>query len=117
MPAAAALCNAKTPLDFMKCSHIPKEELSMAETVKKTTSKPKATTKAKTPATSSSKKIDSTNGVSKPNGHPSNVTEMKLSREQIAQLAHRYWIERGHQHGHHEEDWYRAEQELRGKAS
>jgi len=28
-----------------------------------------------------------------------------------------YWAERGHQDGHHEEDWYRAEQELRGKAS
>jgi hypothetical protein len=90
----------------------------MAESVKKTTSKPKGTTKAKTPAKSSSKKkIAATNGVSKANGHPSNVTEMKLSREQVAQLAHRYWIERGHQHGHHEEDWYRAEQELRGKAS
>ena len=89
----------------------------MAETVKKATSKPKTATKAKTPAKSSSKKTAAINGVSKTNGHPSNVTEMKLSREQVAQLAHRYWIERGHQHGHHEEDWYRAEQELRGKAS
>lgn len=46
-----------------------------------------------------------------------NLTEMKPSNEQIAQLAHRYWLERGHRHGHHEEDWFRAEQELRGKAS
>ena len=89
----------------------------MAETVKKATSKPKATAKAKTPVESSSKKTAATNAAAKTKGVPSNVTEMKLSREQIAQLAHRYWIERGHQHGHHEEDWYRAEQELRGKAS
>jgi hypothetical protein len=39
------------------------------------------------------------------------------SPEQIAKLAHRFWAERGHQHGHHEEDWFRAEQELLGKAS
>jgi hypothetical protein len=39
------------------------------------------------------------------------------SREQVAQLAHRYWIERGRHHGSHEQDWLRAEQELRGKAS
>jgi hypothetical protein len=46
-----------------------------------------------------------------------NVTEMKLSHEQVAQLAHRYWAERGRQHGHDAEDWFRAEQELRGLAS
>lgn len=46
------------------------------------------------------------------------------THEQIAQLAYRYWQERGCQHGHHHEDWVRAEQELRavtrhplGKAS
>jgi DUF2934 family protein len=57
----------------------------------------------------------------------SNVTEItvsangssgkQLSHEQVALLAHRYWAERGHQHGHHVEDWFRAEQELRGMAS
>lgn len=40
-----------------------------------------------------------------------------ISREEIARLAHRYWAERGHQHGHHVEDWLRAERELLGKAS
>jgi hypothetical protein len=40
-----------------------------------------------------------------------------ISHDQVAQLAHRYWIERGRKHGHHEEDWFRAEQELRAKAS
>ena len=44
-------------------------------------------------------------------------TTVAPSREEIARLAHQYWAERGHRDGHHEEDWYRAEQELRGKAS
>ncbi|HEX4007395.1 MAG TPA: DUF2934 domain-containing protein [Acidobacteriaceae bacterium] len=39
------------------------------------------------------------------------------SHDQIRQLAHKYWAERGHQNGHPELDWLRAEQELRGKAS
>ncbi len=45
------------------------------------------------------------------------VTPISISHDQIAQLAHRYWAERGRQHGHHEEDWYRAERELLGRAS
>ena len=40
-----------------------------------------------------------------------------VTHEEIASLAHRYWAERGHPHGQAELDWYRAEQELRGKAS
>ncbi len=89
----------------------------MAEPIKKTTSKPKANKKAKAPAKQSRQDTIETDGGMKSNGNPSNLTEMILSREQISQLAHRFWSERGHQHGHHEEDWFRAEQELRGKAS
>lgn len=37
------------------------------------------------------------------------------SHEEIAQLAYRYWTERGCTHGHDEEDWFRAERELRGE--
>jgi Protein of unknown function (DUF2934) len=51
------------------------------------------------------------------NTTPATVTPISISREQIAQLAHKFWTERGRKHGYHEEDWYRAEQELRGKAS
>ncbi len=58
----------------------------------------------------------------------SNVTEITVTREsmtvtrevpreQIAQLAHQLWNERGRQHGSDAEDWFRAEQLLRGKAS
>jgi hypothetical protein len=39
------------------------------------------------------------------------------SYTEIAQLAERYWAERGWQDGHAEQDWLRAEQELVGAAS
>jgi hypothetical protein len=72
--------------------------------------------KAKAPAkprkTAAKKTTAATNGAVH-----SNVTEMKASHDQVALLAHRYWAERGHQHGHHVDDWLRAEHELRGKAS
>lgn len=49
------------------------------------------------------------------------VTEISEARtpthEEVSALAHRYWIERGRQDGYHEQDWLRAEEELRGKAS
>jgi hypothetical protein len=59
---------------------------------------------------------------------PSNVTEITVSREQmtvtreisrdeIARLAHQLWNNRGRQHGHDADDWFQAEQLLRGKAS
>ena len=34
-------------------------------------------------------------------------------REEIAQLAYQYYLERGGEHGSDEEDWYRAEAEVR----
>jgi hypothetical protein len=40
-----------------------------------------------------------------------------VTHEEVSALAARFWAERGYQHGHHLEDWHRAEQELRGKAS
>ncbi len=33
--------------------------------------------------------------------------------EEVAALAYQLWIERGSPHGSHDEDWYRAEQQLR----
>ena len=39
------------------------------------------------------------------------------SREQIEQLARNYWAQRGFQDGYAEQDWLRAEHELRQKAS
>jgi len=42
---------------------------------------------------------------------------ISISRDDIAKLAHKYWSERGHQHGHAVEDWLRAERELQRRAS
>jgi hypothetical protein len=39
------------------------------------------------------------------------------SREEIERLAQQYWAQRGYQDGFAEQDWFRAEQELRQKAS
>ena len=39
------------------------------------------------------------------------------SHAEIAQLAERYWVERGWQDGYAEQDWLRAEQELLGAVS
>jgi len=36
-----------------------------------------------------------------------------VPHEDIAALAYSYWLQRGRQHGHHEEDWFRAERALR----
>ena len=39
------------------------------------------------------------------------------SEEQIAALAYSYWEARGYQGGSSEEDWFRAEKELRERQS
>jgi hypothetical protein len=80
----------------------------MTETVKKTT-----TRKPKTEATAA-KPVKTP---AKTNSKTSNLSVMAPSKEQIAALAHKYWAERGFQHGQDADDWFRAEQELRSKAS
>jgi hypothetical protein len=40
----------------------------------------------------------------------------QISQEEIARLAHSYWVERGYTHGSSVEDWLRAERELKAKA-
>jgi len=46
---------------------------------------------------------------------PAAVTTNEPSRDAIAQLAYLYWESRGGQGGSSEEDWLRAEQELRAR--
>lgn len=38
------------------------------------------------------------------------------TREEVAALAYQLWIERGSPHGSHEEDWHRAEAQLRSQS-
>lgn len=42
-------------------------------------------------------------------------TEISPTHEEIAKLAHSYWAARGYTHGSPEEDWVRAEHELKTK--
>lgn len=45
----------------------------------------------------------------------SSSSEISPSREEIAQLAYSYWVERGYVAGSPQQDWLRAEQELKSK--
>ena len=47
---------------------------------------------------------------------PLNKQEVTISPGQVAELAHKHWAERGYSDGGHEQDWLRAEQELRAMA-
>lgn len=78
----------------------------MAETTKKTTTRKKTSASAGAPTNIASKKTSAKAFVGK-----------GVSHEEIARLAHKFWSERGYQHGHDAEDWLRAEQTLLGKAS
>ena len=90
----------------------------MEESVKN----PKAE-KAKAPAKASkaaSPKRASAKAVSRKNGAPAEpvlLSRRSPSYEEVAELAHKYWAEGGYRDGHHEDDWYRAERDLRSKAS
>ena len=75
----------------------------MAEKVKKA----KAPAKPRTTAASAKKTVAEKAAVGKP------ATAKTPSREEIAQLAHRYWKERGGQNGQDWQDWLRAERELK----
>ena len=74
----------------------------MAETVKK----------AKAPA-----KPRNTTAKAKTKAAVAEVRAVTPSHEEIAQLAHNFWAERGGQDGYAEQDWLRAEQALMGRAS
>ena len=105
----------------------------MAKSVKKSDSTPKAAAKPRKSAEnnpaesklaekmsaktqSAGKNSSAKKPVASANG-ATNGTSSSISHDQVALLAHRFFEERGRKHGHHEEDWFRAEQELRAKAS
>lgn len=75
-----------------------------------TTTPKKTTTRKKSASAAAPKAIA-------PKRASAKVQEINVTREEIAVLAHRFWAERGFQHGHDAEDWLRAEQALLGKAS
>lgn len=48
-------------------------------------------------------------------GEAVNRALRQVTVEEIASLAHSYWLARGGGHGGHEEDWLRAEEELKSR--
>jgi hypothetical protein len=96
-----------------------KEKALMAEAPKKTTkAAAKAPAKArKTAATSTSTAATGTSAAATGTSAAAGSKASAPTHEQIAQLANRFWVERGRRHGHAEEDWLRAEAELRKAAS
>ena len=78
----------------------------MAETTKKTTTRKKTSASAGAPTSIAAKKTSA----------KASITNT-VTHDDIARLAHKFWAERGGQHGHDAEDWLRAEQTLLGKAS
>ena len=86
----------------------------MAKSVKKSGAAPKAAAK---PRKSAETQSTGKNSSAKKPVASAKANGSSISHDQVALLAHRFFEERGHKHGHHEEDWFRAEQELRAKAS
>lgn len=82
----------------------------MAETSEKT-KKAKAPAKPKAAAGATKKATTKKQTISE------KVIAATPSHDEIALLAMQYWVERGHQDGHAEQDWFRAERELMKLAS
>ena len=89
----------KAPAKPKKLAKVPEGETGSA--VK---AAPKAAAKTKAKAAPKSEAVDI-------------AASRTPSYEEIAQLAERYWAERGWQDGYAEQDWLRAERELLGMAS
>lgn len=86
---------------------LPNDEVSFAETAgAKTAPKTMAAASGAGAGVFPSDVVQSVGQSTEPRG---------VSREEIAALAHSYWLERGGQHGAHEDDWFRAEQELKAR--
>jgi hypothetical protein len=71
-------------------------------------------TAATEPETTAAPAGDATPQMAEPLTATASAT-VEITHEQIARLAHSYWEARGCQGGSPEEDWARAEQELRGR--
>ena len=75
-----------------------------------TATKAAAKTATKAPAKTPSKKSASADSTVQPSAGKHEPTHAEISH-----LAHQYWQERGHNHGSHEDDWVRAERELKSR--
>jgi hypothetical protein len=92
----------------------PRKAANVEESVA-ATPKPKAAPKpraAAKPKAAAAKAVETTEPAAVVVSETVTVERYFPTHQEIAQLAHRYYVERGWQHGFHEQDWLRAEQEL-----
>ena len=57
------------------------------------------------------------NDISRPSRATDSSVHPSVSEEQIRRRAYELYVQRGGTHGRHMDDWFRAESELRGRAS
>ena len=74
----------------------------------KTAAAPKSAAPKKAPA----KKVSEVPAPT-PDGE-AKVSKRRPTNAEISERAHGYFVARGRRHGHHDEDWLRAEQDLLG---
>jgi hypothetical protein len=82
---------------------------------KKATTKKKVSVEEKSPVAATAiqaKSAPRSASAKSGNEAPSSKTNRMPSHEEVSSLAHRFFEQRGRQHGSHEQDWFRAEQEL-----
>jgi hypothetical protein len=96
--------------DAPKAAAKPRKSADNNPAENKLAEKKSAGTRSAANKSAAKKPVASANGTT-------NGTSGSITHDQVALLAHRFFEERGRKHGHHEEDWFRAEQELRTKAS
>jgi len=92
----------------------------MAETIKKAKApaKPKKAAEEKAVADKPVAKKAAVKKATSKTAEKTGIAIVKpVTQEEVAALARHFWAEGGYRDGHHLEDWHRAEQELRGKAS
>jgi DUF2934 family protein len=110
-------------VERLRICELAQEESPMAKSVKKSGAAKKVAAKPVEPAErkpAQKKTVAKTSAAKKPAASANGTTNGKngsITHDQVALLAHRFWIERGRTHGRHEEDWFRAERELHAKAS
>jgi hypothetical protein len=99
----------------------PAQEICMSADTVKTTKAPAKPRKTTTKAAAADGSVEKKPKVAAKAPTKTKVTvpqqRPQPSHEEISRLAEQFWIERGWQDGHAEQDWLRAEQELRGIAS
>jgi Protein of unknown function (DUF2934) len=94
----------------------PNQEISMSTTEKKPKKAAKKTAggEEKTPAAPAVKATSTpkSGSAKSSNEAASSKSRREPSHEEVSSLAHRFFEQRGRQHGSHEQDWFRAEREL-----